>query len=211
MASRFVYSMNQEKQYSPESDIPSEERTPLMNKLLIFGGGIMLGMTILASMGVMKERFLGPDEYITGNVEQNLVLLEKNISVMDFSLMFVKHESGQLPPATEARNVMDAFQAHGYDIEVQGLFFPRQAVDPFSPEQTPLRYSVLNTEEFVLLSNGPDGDEDLDERTLSADKIPDSSGFYHPSNGLESNGDILYIRRGEQTIEPTWKPLLLAE
>lgn len=88
--------------------------------------------------------------------------------------------------------------------------------DPFSPPEASQKYFYLHSPndriDFIIISVGPDGDNDFLKllRTYLEPEIGISSyeprelspiiehylqvGIYDPTNGIKSNGDIVYIR-----------------
>jgi hypothetical protein len=86
-----------------------------------------------------------------------------------------------------------------FDIDVTKL------IDPFTKNSEHIRYSLSYiTGSAFLISNGPDGDIDIDEKVifgvnLNEDyKAPDYNSIYDPTNGILSNGDIFIIIEKDQ-------------
>ncbi|MEW6236713.1 MAG: redoxin domain-containing protein [Candidatus Omnitrophota bacterium] len=69
-------------------------------------------------------------------------------------------------------------------------YLPEIPKDPFDPEGKPYRY-FSNGKFYVLVSNGPDGKPDFDERTYMGAPLPDLNKFiYDPATG---KGDIIRV------------------
>ncbi|MFB3787283.1 MAG: DUF2092 domain-containing protein [bacterium] len=65
--------------------------------------------------------------------------------------------------------------------------------DPFDPEDKPYRY-FSDGKFYILVSNGPDGDVDFDERTFKGGKIDTLREFiFDPEDGETSSGDIIVV------------------
>jgi len=65
--------------------------------------------------------------------------------------------------------------------------------DPFDPEGKPFRY-FSDGKFYILVSNGPDGDIDFDERTFKGGKIDTLREFiFDPDAGETSSGDIIVV------------------
>ena len=87
-----------------------------------------------------------------------------------------------------------------FDVDVGMLY------DPFSEKnESRIRYSksCLDRITACLISNGPDGDVDIDEKDIFGISLfekytpRDNDSIYDPTNGIMSNGDIfLYYHNG---------------
>lgn len=67
------------------------------------------------------------------------------------------------------------------------------SADPFDPDGKPYRY-FSNGKFYVLVSNGPDGDVDFDERAFKAEMISELEKFqYNSDQGETSSGDIIVV------------------
>lgn len=64
-------------------------------------------------------------------------------------------------------------------------------VDRFDPNKNGFRYFSDGKEFYILVSNGPDEDIDIDERIYKGDLSPFQNMIFDISNGIDSNGDII--------------------
>ncbi|MBZ0258682.1 hypothetical protein K8I31_21635 [bacterium] len=68
--------------------------------------------------------------------------------------------------------------------------------DPLNPQDNKYRYFSDGKSFYILVSNGPDMDIDIDERLYTGDLTPIQSLIYDSSNGLQSSGDIVRTNQG---------------
>lgn len=71
--------------------------------------------------------------------------------------------------------------------------------DPFSKTKNTIRYSMKYiSNEFCLISDGPDGVSNIDEKQIFGEDLyksynpPKLNQVYDPTNGLKSEGDIIF-------------------
>ncbi len=65
--------------------------------------------------------------------------------------------------------------------------------DPFNPDDQSFRYHTDGENWFILVSNGPDGDIDFDERSYEGETLSELTDYiYTPAKGT---GDIIQINR----------------
>ena len=95
----------------------------------------------------------------------------------------------------------------GYDYDFKKRYLsPQNDIDTtffkdiFSPSGDSIRYSFQYREDNIcFISNGPDGDMDIDEKKIFFYDLfgkynpPSPDNIYDPTNGLKSNGDIYYF------------------
>ncbi|MDP8245794.1 MAG: hypothetical protein P9L94_17055 [Candidatus Hinthialibacter antarcticus] len=78
-------------------------------------------------------------------------------------------------------------------------------IDPLDQDKKGYRYFSDGNTFYIIVSNGPDEDIDIDERLFKGDVAPFQPLIYNPSNGLISDGDIFYTNQGNP-LKPEDRP-----
>lgn len=141
---------------------------------------------------IARECLAGDERYVAAQQMQRLAR----------ALRAFKHDAGYYPEPQGGRT-LDTATANlsklpGFEETEATLDAPVNYVDafpddPFAEPGMTFRYFSTG-DDFVIVSDGPDGKPDYDERTYDGDTLEDLQEFFHdPQKGPKSGGDIIFV------------------
>lgn len=159
------------------------------------------GGEVAQSFGGMQSNF--------ANARQRAQVARATADIRSLShgLDMFQLDNNKYPNPTESRLFGDAgTMIEGYpnqaNLTTPVSYLSSYPNDPHNTNKNGYRYFSDGDSFYIILSNGPDMDIDIDERLFDGDITPLLSMIYDSSNGMVSSGDIIRTDRSNQLRTP---------
>lgn len=186
--------MNQEKAPPSENRPDSSSR-----RWMIFAVGLGIGFMFFMTWSILRG---GQSEFrARQEIQTKVRFAALNLAAAAKTLENLQDERQAYPAVDDSGSATGAyFPGERSDTPVNlfdndEIIVPQRPQDPFSPEGGSFRYFSDGDEFYLLASNGPDQDADIEVSRYQGQGIDGLRPFvYHSSNGLRSNGDIFIAK-----------------